>query len=84
MARASTPLTSSVCPSASGPTLPPGVGLVPEDPRLLRARVSNVAQELPALLSAVGASGAEIEDVEVRGPSLQSVFIHLTGRELRE
>jgi ABC-2 type transport system ATP-binding protein len=65
-------------------SLPPGVGLVPEDPRLLRARVSNVAQELPALLSAVGARGAEIEDVEVRGPSLQSVFIHLTGRELRE
>ncbi len=25
-----------------------------------------------------------VEDVEVRGPSLQSVFIHLTGRELRE
>jgi len=68
-------------PSAS---VPPGVGLVPEDPRLLRARVSNVAQELPALLSAVAASGGEIEDVEVRGPSLQSVFIHLTGRELRE
>src|SRR6476646_10853165 len=64
--------------------LPPGVGLVPEDSRLLRARVSNVAQELPALLSAVGAGGGEIEDVEVRGPSLQSVFIHLTGRELRE
>jgi hypothetical protein len=25
-----------------------------------------------------------VDDVEVRGPSLQSVFIHLTGRELRE
>ena len=25
-----------------------------------------------------------VEDVEVRGPSLQAVFIHLTGRELRE
>ena len=24
------------------------------------------------------------EDVDVRGPSLQAVFIHLTGRELRE
>jgi ABC-2 type transport system ATP-binding protein len=68
-------------PSAS---VPPGVDLVPEDPRLLRARVSNLAQELPALLSAVGANGGQIEDVEVRGPSLQAVFIHLTGRELRE
>ena len=44
--------------SAVPASLPPGVGLVPDDPRLLRARVSNVAQELPALLSAVGAQGA--------------------------
>ena len=29
-------------------------------------------------------TGHMVEDVEVRGPSLQSVFIHLTGRELRE
>jgi len=28
--------------------------------------------------------GRTVDDVEVRGPSLQSVFIHLTGRELRE
>ena len=46
--------------------------------------MTDVAQDLPALLAAVGAQGGEIEDVEVRGPSLQSVFIHLTGRELRE
>jgi ABC-2 type transport system ATP-binding protein len=70
--------------SAPVAAMPPGVGLVAEDPRLVRARVSNVARDLPALLSAVGGQGGEIEDVEVRGPSLQSVFIHLTGRELRE
>jgi ABC-2 type transport system ATP-binding protein len=70
--------------SAPVAAVPPGVGLVAEDPRLVRARVSNVARDLPALLSAIGGHGGEIEDVEVRGPSLQSVFIHLTGRELRE
>jgi ABC-2 type transport system ATP-binding protein len=63
---------------------PPGVEIDGEDPRLLRAKVSNVARELPALLAAIAAQGREVEDVEVRGPSLQSVFIHLTGRELRE
>jgi linearmycin/streptolysin S transport system ATP-binding protein len=63
---------------------PPGLEILADDPRLLRARVSNVARELPLLLDAVGAQGREVEDVEVRGPSLQSVFIHLTGRELRE
>ncbi len=63
---------------------PAGVDVSAEDPRLLRAKVTNVARELPALLSAISAQGREVEDVEVRGPSLQSVFIHLTGRELRE
>jgi ABC-2 type transport system ATP-binding protein len=66
------------------PALPPGVEASADDPRQLRAKVVNVARELPALLSAIAAQSREVEDVEVRGPSLQSVFIHLTGRELRE
>jgi ABC-2 type transport system ATP-binding protein len=65
-------------------TLPPGAEVDPQDPRRLRARVTDVVRDLPALLTAVGAGGREIQDVEVRGPSLQTVFIHLTGRELRE
>jgi ABC-2 type transport system ATP-binding protein len=48
------------------------------------ARMRDVASELPPLLEGVRTSGRLVEDVEVRGPSLQSVFIHLTGRELRE
>jgi ABC-2 type transport system ATP-binding protein len=62
----------------------PGVDVAADDPRMLRAKVANVARELPALLTAVAAQGREVEDVDVRGPSLQAVFIHLTGRELRE
>ena len=38
----------------------------------------------PPLLDRVRQAGRFVDDVEVRGPSLQSVFIHLTGRELRE
>jgi len=63
---------------------PAGAETDGEDPRLLRARVTDVARDLPALLAAVSAGGREVQDVEVRSPSLQSVFIHLTGRELRE
>jgi len=51
---------------------------------VLRARVDQIGAELPALLARAEAAGCRVEDVEVRGPSLQSVFIHLTGRELRE
>ena len=65
-------------------TMLPGVEAAADDPRLLRARVTNVARELPRLLTALAGQGREVEDVDVRGPSLQAVFIHLTGRELRE
>jgi ABC-2 type transport system ATP-binding protein len=54
------------------------------DPRVLRARLRDVGLELPPLLDRLGRAGRAVEDLDVRGPSLQSVFIHLTGRELRE
>jgi hypothetical protein len=46
--------------------------------------MKDVALELPMLLQKVRDAGGIVADVEVRGPSLQAVFIHLTGRELRE
>ena len=61
----------------------PGNGS-PVDDRVLKARMQDVATELPPLLEQIRVAGRTVEDVEVRGPSLQSVFIHLTGRELRE
>jgi ABC-2 type transport system ATP-binding protein len=39
---------------------------------------------VPELVSQVEASGGRIERVEILRPSLHSVFLHLTGRELRE
>lgn len=54
------------------------------DARELVTEVEDVALELPKLLARLGEAGAEIRDVDVRAPSLHSVFIHLTGRGLRE
>ena len=56
----------------------------PADARQVRARMTDVAADLPPLLDGIRAAGGAVDDVEVRGPSLQAVFIHLTGRELRE
>jgi ABC-2 type transport system ATP-binding protein len=61
-----------------------GVDVDAADGRLLRTRMREVAVELPALLDRIRSAGRAVEDVDVRGPSLQSVFIHLTGRELRD
>ena len=52
--------------------------------RLLQAAMRDVAGELPAMLSRVRAAGGAVDDLSVEAPSLQAVFLHLTGRELRE
>jgi ABC-2 type transport system ATP-binding protein len=54
------------------------------DGRTLRVQVTDVAAELPPLLERVRAAGARVEDVGVQSPTLQDVFLRLTGRELRE
>ncbi len=56
----------------------------PADSRLGRVRLTDVGAELPPLLERLRQAGRSVEDLDVRGPSLQAVFIHLTGRELRE
>jgi ABC-2 type transport system ATP-binding protein len=62
----------------------PSVTADADDRHIVRARMRDVAAELPRLLDQIHAAGRSVEDVDVRGPSLQAVFIHLTGRELRE
>jgi ABC-2 type transport system ATP-binding protein len=60
-------------------------GLVPAgEETLVRGLVRDVERDLPALLRRVADAGHAVADLEVRAPSLQAVFIHLTGRELRE
>ncbi len=60
-------------------------GLEPDEKRReLVAEVGDVALELPELLVRIREAGGQISDLEVHSPSLHSVFIHLTGRELRE
>ena len=80
--RLDAPLDTATIPAitADGDTIAPDVA----DARIVKARLRDVGAELPPLLERIRLSGRLVDDVEVRGPSLQSVFIHLTGRELRE
>jgi ABC-2 type transport system ATP-binding protein len=61
--------------------LPDGVDA---DGRTLRAGCDDVAVDLPALLGRLHAAGYVIDDVRVVRADLHAVFLHLTGRELRE
>jgi ABC-2 type transport system ATP-binding protein len=59
-------------------------GKLQQDGHAVHAQVEDVAAELPAMLAAVHNAGGRVNDVRVEAPSLHAVFIHLTGRELRE
>ncbi len=52
--------------------------------RVLHVGIDDLSAELPALLGLLRAAGCGIEDVRVVRPDLHAVFLHLTGRELRE
>lgn len=56
---------------------------VGDDGALVRT-LDNVARDLHDLLERLAAAGVEVSDLNIEAPSLQAVFIHLTGRELRE
>ena len=54
------------------------------DGRIVRTGVGDLATDLPALLERLRAAGYGVADVRVDRADLHAVFLHLTGRELRE
>ena len=47
-------------------------------------RIDRPAEELPGILAAAREAGLGVADLHVSRPTLQDVFLHLTGRDLRE
>jgi ABC-2 type transport system ATP-binding protein len=62
-------------------SLPPGVNA---EGRMLRASMKDLTVGLATLLGRLHEAGYGVDDVRVVRPDLQAVFLHLTGRELRE
>ena len=50
----------------------------------VRSAVSDIGEDLSKMLSEAKSSGHTVTDVYIESPTLQAVFIHLTGRELRK
>ena len=46
--------------------------------------VEDARSHLPEILASAAAAGAAIRSVEVAEPDLEAVFLHLTGRALRD
>ena len=61
-----------------------GAEIVSVDAGALRLAVEGATQRLPALFHALSQAGAEIQETTLTQPSLETLFIKLTGRALRE
>ena len=61
-----------------------GFDVVHADDASLRLAMTNASGKLPELFAALGATDPEIRETTLTQPSLESLFIKLTGKELRE
>ena len=61
-----------------------GVEVVAAGPEQVALAVTGASRRLPEILTKVTATGAAVRETTVTRPSLESVFIRLTGKELRE
>jgi ABC-2 type transport system ATP-binding protein len=62
----------------------PGASELVADEAALRFRVPDGGHAIPSLLRELDAAGLPLVGVEVRRPSLDDVFLSLTGRSLRD
>ncbi|HYE77253.1 MAG TPA: ABC transporter ATP-binding protein [bacterium] len=51
---------------------------------LLRLHLRDAGPALPAILADLAAAGITVQGLQVRRPNLERLFLHLTGRALRE
>jgi ABC-2 type transport system ATP-binding protein len=58
--------------------------IVTAEKETLVLAAEGASKRLPALFAAVTGAGGEIRETTLRQPSLETLFIKLTGRELRE
>jgi len=61
-----------------------GIEIVQADAGLLVLSLAEASRRLPAIFSALESAGAEVRGTTLTQPSLESLFIKLTGKELRE
>ena len=79
-------LTGVFQPAAAKAAIEPlgQIEILQADEGLLILSLVNASTRLPAIFSTLAAAGAEIRGTTLTQPSLESLFIKLTGKELRE
>ncbi len=58
--------------------------IVQADPGVVLLSLADATRRLPEIFRTLAAAGAELRETTITQPSLESLFIKLTGKELRE
>jgi len=61
-----------------------GAEVVSVDEKALMISMAEASRKLPAVFAALASAGGEVRETTLTQPSLETLFIKLTGRELRE
>ena len=61
-----------------------GVQVLTAEPDAMTITTAGASRKLPMIFAALTTAGADIQETTLTVPSLESLFIKLTGRELRE
>jgi ABC-2 type transport system ATP-binding protein len=61
-----------------------GVEVLEAGGELLALRVEDGARRLEGILEALRQNGVEVRSVSLERPSLESLFLQLTGKQMRE
>ncbi len=58
--------------------------VIADEDGLLTMTLSNASMHLPAIFDAITAQGGAVKETSLRSPNLETLFLLLTGKELRE
>ena len=58
--------------------------ILTQDDNTLLLTLSSASQHLPAIFTAVAGAGGTVSETSLRSPNLETLFLLLTGKELRE
>ena len=62
----------------------PDLEILAEEEGSLRLTLSKASQHLPDIFQAIAAAGGSVSETSLRSPNLETLFLLLTGKELRE
>jgi len=62
----------------------PDLEIIAQEENSITLTLSQASQHLPAIFAAITAAGGNVSETSLRSPNLETLFLLLTGKELRE